>query len=107
MSSARRKQTGREPTFPPSDQTDRIPTETPSTVYLKTLMEIKEDIGGIKSDLKKLKDDVEDVKGKQADIDKTIASIKTIFKTVLTIAGLLATILTLIRYWPVLQATLQ
>lgn len=103
MSATRRKQTGRDPTLPPSDQTDRIPTETPSTVYLKTLMEIKEDIGGIKSDLKKLKDDVEDVKGKQADIDKTIASIKTIFKTVLTILSLLA----LVRYWPSIQGILM
>lgn len=103
MSATRRKQTGRDPTLPPSDQTDRIPTETPSTVYLKTLMEIKEDIGGIKSDIKKLKDDVEDVKGKQADIDKTIASIKTIFKTVLTILSLLA----LVRYWPSIQGILM
>lgn len=103
MSATRKKQSGRDPTLPPSDQTDRIPTETPSTVYLKTLMEIKEDIGGIKSDLQKLKKDVEDVKGKQSDIDTTIASIKTIFKTVLTIVSLLA----LVRYWPSIQSILM
>lgn len=82
---------------------ESTPTETPSTVYLKTLMEIKEDLGGIKSDIKKLKDDVEEVKGKQSDIDKTISSIKTIFKTVVSILSLLA----LVRYWPTILSILQ
>ena len=107
MSATRRKQTGRDPTLPPSDQTDRIPTETPSTVYLKTLMEIKEDIGGIKSDISKLKQDVESVKTKQSELDKTISSFKTILKTLGWILAGISTLIGLFKILPILSSWIQ
>lgn len=84
--------------FPPDDGYT-TPPDTTTTVLLKTLMEVKETLGAVKSDLSQLKDTVSDVKTKQSDLDKTLAAIKTIFKTVVFIASTVATFLGLVKYW--------
>lgn len=84
-------------------QQNDIPPESTTTVILKTVMELKEDLGGVKQDLSYVKQELDRVSRGLADVNKWRQSVNNTFKWVVVIGAIGAfawsTLLYLVANW--------
>lgn len=76
-----------------------LPPESPTTVTLKTLMDLKESFGAMQSDIRKLSESVKEIKDKQTELDKSFSAIKTVVKTVTAVIALIGGVFGIARYF--------
>ena len=73
MSPAAKRPRGSQNTVPESlPQQNDIPPESATTVILKTVMELKEDLGGVKQDLSHMKQDLADINKWRGKVDNAL-----------------------------------
>lgn len=77
-----------------------VPPESTTTVLLKTMMDMKESFGKLKSDIEQLHASVKEVEAKQKTIDRTLQDVKTAGKTILAVVSIVSVVIGLVKYGP-------